>query len=65
MAQLFLENAHNRIDLKKYAEGYDAIRWTNKEKNVEYKCDCHKHEQQVCDICQAATANERGENGMA
>jgi hypothetical protein len=37
-------------DYKKYVNNWDKIK--NFGKNKKYKCDCHLHEKQVCDICQ-------------
>lgn len=46
MSQFFLENAHNRIDLKKFGEGWEHV-FGKKEKEDEcLMCgkECHKEE---------------------
>jgi uncharacterized protein YpuA (DUF1002 family) len=49
----FKETSVNKVDLKKFEENYNKIDWGKK------KCDCHKFEKQVCDICQGVTGEEK------
>ena len=47
-------------NFKAVQDNWGKINWSKKPKKItKYKCDCHLHKYQVCDICQGTVGKDK------